>query len=260
MIGSIPAHAGEPPLAKCCISFATVYPRPRGGTPSAANVQRGVRGLSPPTRGNPCGSPLPPRPPTVYPRPRGGTPPSERCIVIYLGLSPPTRGNHQPEFSHHWFVRSIPAHAGEPARALGAVPKARVYPRPRGGTRGRGRRGSCRYGLSPPTRGNLRPPTIRATRHGSIPAHAGEPRSQAGRTASPSVYPRPRGGTIDDGIHPEAVLGLSPPTRGNPPRRRSGAGGLRSIPAHAGEPAASAGHSDSSSVYPRPRGGTWKRV
>ena len=52
------------------------------------------------------------------------------------------------------------------------------------------------------------------------------------------VYPRPRGGTINDhsGVYPGG--GLSPPTRGN--RNLAGLAGLcgRSIPAYAGGTAA----------------------
>ena len=70
-----------------------------------------------------------------------------------------------------------------------------VYPRPRGGTRGRG--SSCRrtFGLSPPTRGNPTAATAAAGVFGSIPAHAGEPAALTDDPAFARVYPRPRGGT-----------------------------------------------------------------
>ena len=50
--GSIPAHAGEPPLPFGRRAFSRVYPRPRGGTESAAALSPPSKGLSPPTRGN----------------------------------------------------------------------------------------------------------------------------------------------------------------------------------------------------------------
>ena len=54
--------------------------------------------------------------------------------------------------------------------------------------------------------------------------------------------------------------GLSPPTRGNPQGRglHSRAGG--SIPAHAGEPRAGDFRRRRDAVYPRPRGGTARRM
>ena len=51
-IGSIPAHAGEPPSASTGPRPAWVYPRPRGGAryPDRFGCLDG--GLSPPTRGS----------------------------------------------------------------------------------------------------------------------------------------------------------------------------------------------------------------
>ena len=51
-------------------------------------------------------------------------------------------------------------------------------------------------------------------------------------------------------------MGLSPPTRGNQPRRRRRLRVTRSIPAHAGEPEPDADIIIPGEVYPRPRGGT----
>ena len=111
---------------------------------------------------------------------------------------------------------------------------------------------------------------------GSIPAHAGEPVRSAHVDVGLRVYPRPRGGT-EDGISPsDSILGLSPPTRGNPAYRllvgvRPGlspptrgnqllpavdVGPSGSIPAHAGEPRMRRQRRGYQSVYPRPRGGT----
>ena len=50
--------------------------------------------------------------------------------------------------------------------------------------------------------------------------------------------------------------GLSPRVRGNPPRRSLLLGGIRSIPARAGEPGRCAGGTDRRRVYPRACGGT----
>ena len=118
--------------------------------------------------------------------------------------------------------------------------RAEVYPRPRGGTAGRGAGRPAGGGLSPPTRGNPRHLAGDSRRLRSIPAHAGEPRAWRPRASTSSVYPRPRGGTWAWTGRPACRPGLSPPTRGNPPK--------------------SPPSSRPSGVYPRPRGGTGEGV
>ena len=134
--------------------------------------------------------------------------------------------------------------------------RARVYPRPRGGTFRR-RPAPRRFrGLSPPTRGNPAHGEGYRAHEGSIPAHAGEPLGRSASRGRSGVYPRPRGGT-DDGtytnIYPQ---GLSPPTRGNPRNDVRVEVAPGSIPAHAGEPRAVYFGVGLGMVYPRPRGGT----
>ena len=93
IVGSIPAHAGEPGIASITGISLRVYPRPRGGTCTIGRRRPSRLGLSPPTRGNRrdtleinalgrsipahAGEPKRPRRDTrlgrVYPRPRGGT-------------------------------------------------------------------------------------------------------------------------------------------------------------------------------------------
>ena len=92
-------------------------------------------------------------------------------------------------------------------------------------------------GLSPPTRGNLYAGQVAADQHGSIPAHAGEPQSRRPVLLQYQVYPRPRGGTLPGDSVSRRAVGLSPPTRGNLSSINYGQAVLRSIPAHAGEPA-----------------------
>ena len=256
---------------------AAVYPRPRGGTRDSWADPPVRRGLSPPTRGNHfspthpelrrgsipahAGEPHPSHPPPtlykVYPRPRGGTPHGGGGGQLDLGLSPPTRGNLSLHNPVSGATGSIPAHAGEPARARHS-PRARaVYPRPRGGTLAAIQRQSDAWGLSPPTRGNPALAVVAPDARGSIPAHAGEPRRRSMRRAARTVYPRPRGGTLGDASHPRPVNGLSPPTRGNLGGEHPRNLARRSIPAHAGEPLFITSAAMSITVYPRPRGGTW---
>ena len=76
---------------------------------------------------------------------------------------------------------------------------------------------------------------------------------------SARVYPRPRGGTSSATACVRRKWGLSPPTRGNRPRREPKRAGAGSIPAHAGEPAENPPDRRLAEVYPRPRGGTHRR-
>ena len=273
---SIPAHAGEPVESTKRRRQAGVYPRPRGGTDIHDDRLSAVRGLSPPTRGNPypnrgfhlergsipahAGEPPRRRTPAdrrrVYPRPRGGTRIDRNCSHEREGLSPPTRGNLLVEGEKAAARGSIPAHAGEPSSLDAPRRPSTVYPRPRGGTRFGERQLESVSGLSPPTRGNLYAVRASRTSPRSIPAHAGEPRSLSPPRLRSRVYPRPRGGTRHYPIEVLRRPGLSPPTRGNLRLRRVRRVVRRSIPAHAGEPAYGADAADPAAVYPRPRGGT----
>ena len=273
---SIPAHAGEPTGRRGRTTSRGVYPRPRGGTWSGAATGWISRGLSPPTRGNlietyqhetslrsipahagePAGIAVGGLVVGVYPRPRGGTDMRAGTTATATGLSPPTRGNHRCKKSPEECKRSIPAHAGEPARPASRIPRVRVYPRPRGGTLERILRKRIFEGLSPPTRGNPGRAGRQPDRAGSIPAHAGEPRARCAGAPASKVYPRPRGGTGGRRRFSRRSWGLSPPTRGNP--RQADRRGVRvgSIPAHAGEPVDLQSSQPTHRVYPRPRGGT----
>ena len=192
----------------------------------------------------------------VYPRPRGGTGGSCVWRTTASGLSPPTRGNRGREFCRRIGRGSIPAHAGEPESPAQVSRKGRVYPRPRGGTVVERRRVETNMGLSPPTRGNHDVVLGRFLRRRSIPAHAGEPFHCARLRLRPTVYPRPRGGTLRPIRRFRCWRGLSPPTRGNHFHCARFALGRGSIPAHAGEPRFPSAAWWPAGVYPRPRGGT----
>ena len=236
---SIPAHAGEPPIASVSADTFSVYPRPRGGAMCGPPHVTTIAGLSPPTRGSHttphvrtgrggsipahAGEPTEPTRPRswdrVYPRPRGGAARPLAGGGNQGGLSPPTRGSHVRKRLAQLLNGSIPAHAGEPAWLGLRSWSARVYPRPRGGARPKSGPGRLSCGLSPPTRGSR----IRNRRH----------------TCPTRVYPRPRGGA------PGRFRITKPQHLGR----------FRSIPAHAGEPAPCGIGGFLVPVYPRPRGG-----
>ncbi len=151
------------------------------------------------------------------------------------GLSPRTRGSLPEPADPRVEVRSIPAHAGEPAPGNAAFGPRWVYPRARGGADQYDYIAFRLMGLSPRTRGS----------------HPGRPLLHRRRR----FYPRARGGAAV-GLAPlrgNAVL--SPRTRGSPLTRRDGQVRERSIPAHAGEPGTSCSSRRWGSVYPRARGG-----
>ena len=71
----------------------------------------------------------------------------------------------------------------------------------------------------------------------SIPACAGEPMGVSNSSVVQKVYPRVCGGTIPGCVSVIIKTGLSPRVRGNLAFGRCPYGGVRSIPACAGEPA-----------------------
>ena len=195
----------------------------------------------------------------VYPRTRGGTRESSVTPRGASGLSPHTRGNHLAQLQAGVVVRSIPAHAGEPRQGLQSARLEWVYPRTRGGTPPRPAGVPPVPGLSPHTRGNRGDIISGFIGRGSIPAHAGEPRSDTGSSGTAGVYPRTRGGTYTGSEIWPIETGLSPHTRGNPCCSSTVNPSIRSIPAHAGEPGDPRSHTPPSRVYPRTRGGTAMR-
>ena len=206
--------------------------------------------------GEPRASRRPTPPSSVYPRPRGGTYGRARRWSDWRGLSPPTRGNLRGQRGQFSVARSIPAHAGEPDERIDSPEDAEVYPRPRGGTTLSAFADVDAWGLSPPTRGNLRAQRHSGRTAWSIPAHAGEPVSGGVYPITVRVYPRPRGGTVAVHAARRVNRGLSPPTRGNRQPLLSAVRQPRSIPAHAGEPRPASWRESEARVYPRPRGGT----
>ena len=154
LLGSIPAHAGEPLRATLSLCLPRVYPRACGGTAALAARMRGAMGLSPRMRGNPgpsgegfqrvgsipahAGEPVfgicPQARNRVYPRACGGTATATRRATRIRGLSPRMRGNRPCSLHDHFLLGSIPAHAGEPIPPKVFHGRGGVYPRACGGT------------------------------------------------------------------------------------------------------------------------------
>ena len=194
---SIPACAGEPFSIKSSSNRARVYPRVCGGTWITGYRSSDQPGLSPRVRGNPpvqypkvvafrsipacAGEPchgtggVSFR--TVYPRVCGGT--VQGCVVhiVNRGLSPRVRGNPQIRHPALRHFRSIPACAGEPSIDAISGLTGTVYPRVCGGTVSNSPCLGMMVGLSPRVRGNPRTRCSDERLYGSIPACAGEPKT-----------------------------------------------------------------------------------
>ena len=111
-------------------------------------------------------------------------------------------------------------------------------------------------GLSPRVRGNPYSSCALKLSIRSIPACAGEPRTQGRQGKGTGVYPRVCGGTPNPRTTRKGDWGLSPRVRGNLKYRTGIAGHSRSIPACAGEPVEQRCRQADSQVYPRVCGGT----
>ena len=227
-----------------------------GGTHSPATAKAGAIGLSPRVRGNhstmiyhstmiwsipACAGEPKPTPACwpwawVYPRVCGGTGMPQHRSPQMQGLSPRVRGNRRDATPVAELAGSIPACAGEPARAAGAARPSRVYPRVCGGTGWGWPSGPFGAGLSPRVRGNHEPRCRAGAGRGSIPACAGEPTTMLENARQPPVYPRVCGGTPSWPLSGDGWSGLSPRVRGNRRERHWHGICQRSIPACAGEP------------------------
>ena len=253
VLGSIPAHAGEPSTVRTMRARSRVYPRACGGTACVAMVQTLPQG----------------------------------SIPAHAGEPPPAL-----DMNYRKDLGSIPAHAGEPGACIPRSDSARVYPRACGGTRSR-RSMIGLLGVYPRACGVTGGAVLPGYgRSGSIPAHAGEPPAPA-VVVKTGLSPRMRGNHMVSGLSPrmrgntsrmrgnlrdrpvvrDLRVGLSPRMRGNRgrstftpirvypracggSRRKCACVDLGSIPAHAGEPQPSAGSRRWTGVYPRACGGT----
>ncbi len=115
-------------------------------------------------------------------------------------------------------------------------------------------------GLSPRVRGNRA--QIRSFGRGSgpIPARAGQPPEDRGRSLRRRAYPRACGATKPFFIPDCRAGGLSPRVRGNRHLGQVGRVGLGPIPARAGQPPSTQPAAPMGRAYPRACGATWPRA
>ena len=232
--GSIPACAGEPPDRIMMYLQHEVDPRVCGGAAHTRAARDPITGRSPRVRGSPL-----------------------RLRQIAQDL------------------RSIPACAGEPIRPSPDQTLDGVDPRVCGGAVSPEAAFGFRRGRSPRVRGSRANTAINADYVRSIPACAGEPLTNPPRLGVATVDPRVCGGANMACLRAASAWGRSPrvrgsliATRGTPrtsgrsPRVRGSRKigrlqvlSVRSIPACAGEPNATAWPCPQARVDPRVCGG-----
>ena len=275
-LGTIPARAGEPRIGPEIFGTAGDYPRTSGGTLVEFTCQQFDMGLSPHERGNHApsssatcrrrtiparaGEPRPRSARTAstwdYPRTSGGTRKALGRLERLGGLSPHERGNQEMPLCLCHVRGTIPARAGEPLRRSSTAPSGEDYPRTSGGTLPRFARQLRESGLSPHERGNRSTSTSFFLKTRTIPARAGEPQPPPSPRRGLRDYPRTSGGTRIPPPVPHSARGLSPHERGNLFGDVDNGFVSGTIPARAGEPAASSSSSAFSRDYPRTSGGT----
>ena len=193
---SIPAWAGETPIAGYCLPNARVYPRVGGGNAADTTNPSASRGLSPRGRGKRLRAgqrradersipawageteqaEISDSNHQVYPRVGGGNGICAKGALRMPGLSPRGRGKPRGLGQHHRTRRSIPAWAGETSTLYLLYILMAVYPRVGGGNYPAKSSIAIHTGLSPRGRGKPWGLTAGPMRCRSIPAWAGETR------------------------------------------------------------------------------------
>ena len=191
----------------------------------------------------------------VDPRVRGGDRQLRLRGVPCQGRSPRARGRPRSGVRTSVAAGSIPACAGETRTRSGRQRPAQVDPRVHGGDRQGSSAMGDPVGRSPRARGRPQVHQSGAGNPGSIPACAGETHPANRSDAQSRVDPRVRGGDASQPLPNLKRRGRSPRARGRRINKPLPNLPNRSIPACAGETAASARSSRPAGVDPRVRGG-----
>ena len=212
-------------------------------------------GLSPLTRGKPCGEGTPcvleglipthagktirrafrGRRSGAHPHSCGENMVSDGKVSLEDGSSPLTRGKpgvHNPEGAARGL---IPAHAGKTRPCSSRPLTSRAHPRSRGENVAQTLGPGSLKGSSPLTRGKP-PPASDTNRRGRlIPAHAGKTRLSGAPPTTRWAHPRSRGENLTGRQGLGKSWGSSPLTRGKRHRHDHPESSGRLIPAHAGK-------------------------
>ncbi len=260
----------------CCSCPLRDHPRVGGGTLGRRQQARGLPGPSPRGRGNRhrriqqrrrvgtipawAGEPNDTSVAAIcrgdHPRVGGGTYKRAKLFVSLRGPSPRGRGNRFGMPIHDPLSGTIPAWAGEPGHIHPLSRVERDHPRVGGGTGNDLLWRRCGRGPSPRGRGNHRRRGHKRVLAGTIPAWAGEPRSEGYRGSASGDHPRVGGGTENETSPTCPTWGPSPRGRGNPKKHPLVASIIGTIPAWAGEPPTTCSTGPLGGDHPRVGGGT----
>ena len=246
-----PRVYGESTWEETCRELiAGLSPRVRGIRPRA-DPQAGREGSIPACTGNPgrgrgCAPGM-----RVYPRVYGESVDPPVLSMRRYGLSPRVRGIPRSTAPQRSWVWSIPACTGNPPSAPARSDSTKVYPRVYGESAGPYRDQRSPEGLSPRVRGIHSHRGPECSRHGSIPACTGNPRSVGCTSRASRVYPRVYGESVISAHGRNSPSGLSPRVRGIQLLRSDYELHLGSIPACTGNPGRPRARRRPVTVYPR---------
>ena len=129
-----------------------------------------------------------------HPRSRGGNAGFIEVERSAEGPSPLARGKHYFYGAWDWYVRTIPARAGETPETCGFILSPTDHPRSRGGNVDSRMCAWWLRGPSPLARGKRIYRANTVEQFGTIPARAGETSGARSRWPTPRDHPRSRGG------------------------------------------------------------------
>ena len=193
-------------------------------------------------------------PTSVHPRMRGERTRWWSNIATRGGLSPHTRGTLERHRRLLGLWRFIPAYARHASEHDQKHSCRTVHPRMRGERSAGGRTAWACLGSSPHARGTPGELVQDLVTARFIPAYAGNASGPHDASGSCAVHPRIRGERKSSLLSEPSLLGSSPHARGTRRPRRIPAGGVRFIPACAGNAYVGRPSILHPTVHPRMRG------
>ena len=251
----IPARAGQTGVMTISSMTSPDHPRACGANSDGHRGEWGPDGSSPRVRGKRSRS-CPPRTRRRIIPARAGQTPREwhqliagadhpracgansigfRCAHSASGSSPRVRGKLMRIALMIMNIRIIPARAGQTDNITRLRGLRLDHPRACGANMDLNIANAYRPGSSPRVRGKLDPAHVYALYRRIIPARAGQTRRRPQQTSRPPDHPRACGANLSLLRMLKFLSGSSPRVRGKPPALVDKSGGLRIIPARAGQ-------------------------
>ena len=229
----IPARAGNASGIRFCCATRTVHPRACGERAMRASGTFNRRFI-PARAGNAPASPHWQGRLTVHPRACGERFSTLQIDGYIFGSSPRVRGTHDESARRAFWIRFIPARAGNASPLAPSVMISPVHPRACGERRSALASVPALSGSSPRVRGTLKRREATDMVHRFIPARAGNALPHAWRTVAHTVHPRACGERCRLRPHAPIFGGSSPRVRGTRRGHDRPDAELRFIPARAG--------------------------